>query len=220
MINRILRSRLALLTTTAALLSACAGLGFAALGRSEAVHKGNWTWSGGSVPGRAIAADQILTRMVADSPGIDSGTLTEVASVSGGELPNQLLAAKNASGTTCVGQRGGSFLCLDNRYDPYAVVVFPWVGGSTLNVVDRASIVGIARSDVARVTLSLQDGSRIDLAPDKWRSFSYVAGGAASVPIELRAYDAADQELQTVDLSSSPPPAKSAGLSTSSRPGN
>jgi hypothetical protein len=204
-ITRILRWRYALLATAALVLSACAGLAaFATLGQTAAAQKGSWTWSAGSIPGRPIAPDNTLDRMIAGSPGIDSSTLTEVASVGQGEFQNQLLAAKDASGTTCIAQRGGDFLCLDGRYDPYAVVVFPWVGGSALNVVDRATILGIARSDVARITLSLEDGTNIDLSPDKWRSFSYVSSGAASVPTELRAYDGAGQQLQTVGLTTAP----------------
>jgi hypothetical protein len=138
--------------------------------------------------------------MIATSPGINSSSLRELTSINRGELKNELLASKNASGAPCVAQRGGDFLCLDSRYDPYAVVVFPWAGGSALNVVDRASVLGIARSDVARVTVSLHDGSSVDLPLGKWRTFSYVANRAASVPTVLNAYDAAGNALQTVDL--------------------
>jgi hypothetical protein len=144
-------------------------------------------------------------RLVAASPGIVASTLREVVSVGQGQQRNQLLATTNTQGTICVAQRGGSFLCLDGRYDPYAVVTFPMFGGSSLSVVDWASVVGIARSDVVRLVLSLEDGKTVEMMPDKWRSFSYVADRASSLPTELRAYDAGGRVLETVGLATSPP---------------
>jgi hypothetical protein len=201
---------LALLSIAALIVAASVGLAFTTLGQgagkqsAAAAQQGTWTWPNAAVPGSAVARDAVLNAMVASAPNIESSTLREVAAAGEGEFHNQILAAKDSSGTTCVAQRGGTFLCLDSRYDPYAVVVFPRVGGSALNVVDKASLLGIARSDVARLTLSRQDGTNIDLALDQWRSFTYAATTTGTIPTELRVYDAAGNELQTVDLSASP----------------
>jgi hypothetical protein len=192
-------------------LAAAATLGYATLGRGADVQGGAWKWPSGVVPGEPVIVDSFISQMVSDSPGIVSSSLREVASVGESENQNQLLAGKDASGTVCVAERGGSFLCLDSRYDPFAVVVFPIVGGSSLDVVDRASLVGIARSDVARVTLLLESGKAVDLGLNQWRAFSYVAQGADSVPTELRAFDAGGHQLQSVGVSSSPPGSNYAG---------
>lgn len=204
-VRRIARSWSARVLAGAIVIAAAAALGYATLGRGADVQAGVWAWPNGVVPGNPVTVDSFVSRMVADSPGIVSSSLREVASVGEQENRNQLLAGRNASGTVCVAERGGSFLCLDSRYDPYAVVVSPIVGGSSLDVVDRASLVGIARSDVARVTLLLESGTTVELDLDKWRAFSYVADGADSVPTELRAFDAGGHQLQSVGLSSSPP---------------
>lgn len=206
MASRIRRQRLALLALVIVVLSACAGLAYATLGRSATAQTGQWAWSPGAVvPGQSVALDATIREMLAMSSGIDASSVRQVASVGQGERRNQLLAAVNASGTMCVAQRASSFVCLDDRYDPYAVVVFPIIGGSTLSVIDRASVVGIARSDVAQIELSFKDGTTIQITPDKSRAFTYVADGAASVPTELHAYDSGGKELETVDLSVSPP---------------
>jgi hypothetical protein len=209
--GRIARSRSSRVLAGAIVVAAAAALGYATLGRGAGAQTGAWAWPNGVVPGEPVTVDSFVSRMVDDSPGIVSSSLREVASVGEQENRNQLLAGKDASGTVCVAERGGTFLCLDGRYNPYAVVVFPIVGGSSLDVVDRASLVGIARSDVARVTLLLASGKAVELGLDQWRAFSYEAHGADSVPTQLRAFDPGGHQLQRVGLSSSPPGSNYAG---------
>jgi hypothetical protein len=146
--------------------------------------------------------------MIAESPSVNPNSVTEIVSIGTGRARNELFGASDGTGTICIAERavGSSpFQCLNSRYDPYAVIVFPVIGGSSMSAVDQASLVGIARADVARLTVSLLDGSDVDLSLDKWRSFSYIAAGASSVPQTLRAFDSRGNLLQTLGLATPPP---------------
>lgn len=182
-------------------------LAYATIGRGASSPASEWTWADG-VPGKSTSLDNSLRNMLSASKGVTPASVTEVVSIGQGERRNELLAASDDAGTVCLAERavGNSpFTCLDDRYDPYAVVVFPVVGGSTTAVVDRISLVGIARADVARVALSFADGNATDLPLNEWRAFSYAREGTDSLPTMLRAYDSAGTELQHVGLSASAP---------------
>jgi hypothetical protein len=101
---------------------------------------------------------------------------------------------------------------------PDPVVAFVGIGGPSANRVDWASLIGLAREDVARVSLQLQSGSPRTLELRRWAGFNWQgfslapgAGGtvttdmqgtqAVNRPNELLAFDADGRKLMDLELS-------------------
>jgi hypothetical protein len=101
---------------------------------------------------------------------------------------------------------------------PEPLVAFVGLGGPDKNRVDWASLIGLARGDVARVTLQLQSGSPRRLKLRHWPKFEWTgfflepgAGGTMTVdmqgrnevnrPNELQAFDAKGHKLMDLELS-------------------
>jgi hypothetical protein len=172
------------------------------------------TWTpGGTLPGVRLSRATLSARgqasvqaAVAISRGIDARSIRDV--VTGGALGRslKLVTARGPGGAACVSvitDSGGArqFSCLDSVGDEGAVVRFAASGGSTINETDWTTLVGLARSDVARVTLVSQDGSERSLALNHWRGFTYSADDPPAFPASLRAYDPAGsliEELPTL----------------------
>jgi hypothetical protein len=171
------------------------------------------TWTpGGTLPGVRLARATLSARGLASvqaalaiSRGIDAQSIREV--VSGGGLGRglKLITARGADGAPCVSfitESGGArqFSCLDSA-DEGALVRFAASGGATIHKTDWTTLVGLARSDISRVTVMRQDGSERTLPLNRWGGFTYSADDPEAFPTTLRAYDAAGsliEELATL----------------------
>jgi hypothetical protein len=161
------------------------------------------TWTpGGQLPGVAMAATRApagaragVDAALAFSPGVDPSTVREV--VAGGTFGfgMRLITARGRGGEPCVSfvtDRGGArqFSCFDAAGGGGALLRFVGDGGTTLGKVEWVNVVGLARSDVARLTLVTQGGSERELPINRWRGFTYSTDVQAGFPASLRAYDA------------------------------
>jgi hypothetical protein len=174
-------------------------------GASGALAK--WKWDRG-LPGEPTIPTDLTTRAARFSDVIPS-TIQNVIAVKnneGGLLT--ISAGYDASGKTCFGFTGygvgREFNCLDARIGDFAVLPYVSMGGRTLQSVDHAAVMGIARSDVSRIELTLVDGSRRKLSVNTWGAFAYLAGPGNSMPKTLEAYGADGSLLQEVNVSVGP----------------
>lgn len=174
------------------------------------------TWTpGGQLPGTpmgmtrpsARVASGVQAALAISSRGIDPGSVREVVAggVFGG-LGMRLLTARGLEGDPCIAMvtnTGGarSFSCLTSQDGGGALVRYVADGGTTIGNVEWVSLVGLARSDVARVTLVTQSGAEQTLTLNRWRGFTYSADSKDAFPASLRAYDpdgSLIEELETL----------------------
>jgi hypothetical protein len=118
---------------------------------------------------------------------------------------------------TASGGEGTGRRCLGPGL-PEPVVAFVGLGGPSKKQVDWTSLIGLARGDVARVTLQLQSGSPRSLELRRWPGFNWSgfslepgAGGKKTVdmlgtrevnrPNSLQAFDAKGRTLMDLELS-------------------
>jgi hypothetical protein len=173
---------------------------------------GTWT-PGGRLPAPRLARATLSPRGLASvqaalaiSRGIDAQSIREV--VSGGALGRGLkpITARGPDGAPCVSfitESGGArqFSCLDSSGAEGVLVRFAASGGATINKTDWTTLVGLARSDVLRVTVVSRDDSERTLPLNRWNGFTYSADDPEAFPTTLRAYDAAGsliEELATL----------------------
>lgn len=132
-----------------------------------------------------------------------------------------LTPSKGRSGELCVkattpSGAGTTRRCLGPGL-PEPVVAFVGMGGKSQKRWDWASLIGLARKDVARITLGLQSGQRtLDLR--RWPGFDWVGfslepgvsgtnsadllgGRTVNRPNELKAFDAKGRLLMDLELS-------------------
>ena len=162
---------------------------------------GSWAWNAG-VPGRPVDARGIVA-FTAKQSGLDARGLRELVTGRTGTGSLSVLAGKNAAGQVCLSfTRGGLFAyrfrCLTGEVERPLVY---WVstGGPSADSVDWASVAGVVRSDVSRVTLRFADGTARDLSLNAWRGFAHYAGSAAEIPEALLAYADGDRVAE-IDL--------------------
>jgi hypothetical protein len=170
------------------------------------------TWTpGGHLPGVPLARSTNLSARgvqaaVAISSGIDAQSIREVVSGGAFGLRLRLITARGPNRAPCVSfitESGGAgqFSCFDSSSGEGALVRFAFSGGSIVNKTDWTTLVGLARSDVSRVTMLTQNGNERSLALNRWRGFTYSAASASDFPAALRAYGADGSlidELQTL----------------------
>jgi hypothetical protein len=133
-----------------------------------------------------------------------------------------LTPSKGETGELCLkaatsGGAGTERRCLGPGL-PEPVVAFVGIGGRSEKRVDWASLIGLARNDVARVTVQLQSGTSRTLGLRHWPGFAWsgfslepgaggtvpydpLAGGDANRPNELAAFDAKGRKLMDLELS-------------------
>jgi hypothetical protein len=174
------------------------------------------TWTpGGQLPGTPVGmtrhsarvASGLQAALAISRRSIDPGSVHEV--VAGGVFGRpgmRLMTARAFGGEPCIAMvtdRGAarSFHCLSSQSGGGALVRYVADGGTTLGKVEWVSLVGLARSDVARVTLVTQGGAEQALHLNRWRGFTYSADSKDAFPASLRAYDANGslvEELETL----------------------
>lgn len=177
-----------------------AGIVLFAGSSSNTAQAGTWSWGAG-VPGDPVAVNQ-TTATVARLGGVDAATVRQVTGASilvdGRQRTFNVLAASGPAGQTCLSLGGTefarSFHCADEiGQQPFVENVIR--GGSEQFATDWIVIVGVARSDVARVSVTLPSGATRDLPLNKWRGFAYVAGSRGDLPQTLAAYGADGGQL-------------------------
>jgi hypothetical protein len=161
------------------------------------------------VPGRAVAPADVTVR-AARLGGVDPQTVREVISVrNSDDRQLSIYSAPDGAGNVCLGFTafgiGRAFHCLNEPgFNRQTIIPYLTMGGRRLGSVDRATVMGVARSDVAQVTITLVDGSKQDLQLNRWRAFAYMAESPETMPQSLTAYRANGSVLQMVDVSVSP----------------
>lgn len=162
-----------------------------------------WTWTNRVVPGTPIAASANVGN-AASQAGVDPSVLRAAAVASDGLT---LLFGRNSNGDLCSADASSAvvsgFNCLSNWSDKFALLLYSTDGGSRRGVVDHASVVGVARPDVGRVTLTTASGAE-DLPLNQWNGFAYAGSSASDLPLSITAYDANGQSLETEQIESAP----------------
>lgn len=150
-----------------------------------------------------------LTVRAANLSGINVLSLRAIIAArnSEGDRPT-IFAGYDGAGRKCFGFTGfgvgRSFDCIDSRIAELAVLPYVSMGGSRFQSVDRASVMGIVRSDVSRLEITLVDGSRRELPLNRWRAFAYVSKTSQTLPKTLLAYAADGTVLEEVNASVGP----------------
>lgn len=154
-----------------------------------------WSWPFGGIPGERVAASRDVRAAVALSraDGVTADSVRRLVSARIGRDGFDLLAARGATGRVCLTAITGSFTrgfsCLNALADERAVITFAATGGSALGTTDWSAIVGVARSDVARVTAVNVSGDELDVPLNQWRAFR-LQSRAGDLPAALRSYRA------------------------------
>ncbi|MGH2702859.1 MAG: hypothetical protein ACRDJ2_13950 [Actinomycetota bacterium] len=163
-----------------------------------------WTLPGGQLPGTALAFTRRSPRVEAavqasraiSRRAIDPTSVREViqGGLSRGGFGMRLLTARSTLGEPCISMVTStgvarSFNCLDSKSGGGALVRYVMDGGTVIGNVEWVSLVGFARSDVARVTLVTQRGTEETLNLNRWRGFAYSTEDKDAFPASLRAYD-------------------------------
>jgi hypothetical protein len=160
-----------------------------------------WKWPGGVVPGSPFVAPSsaVSTDVLssASRASVAPSSLRVAAETSDGLM---LVFGTNSSGTLCSADVSndivGGFNCLSSWSDKWALLPYATASGPQEGVIDHASVVGVARPDVARVSVTTPTGSQ-NLPLNEWHGFSYTASTANDRPISLTAYDASGAVLET-----------------------
>ena len=170
------------------------GLAYTSTGDSQ---QGMWHWDRalGGTPG---AANALVLRSLDTSPGRGWTKLTEVAVAGSGADRVALLAVRSKRGDVCFAVSAvafvGEFHCVSNsevRDEP--LLHFESGGGASLGVVDHMTVVGMARSDVARVVVTTASGQH-ELPVNRAGGFAYDSGANGLVD-SISAYRADGSRL-------------------------
>lgn len=197
----VLRSRrLAVALAVLAIAGALTGFAVASTaGQSPANETGEsalWTWRGGVVPGASFAATSNV-QVLASHAGVDPTSLRAAATAPDGLT---LVFGRDSTGILCSADVStavaSGFTCLSRWSDRFALLLYSTDGGPQVGTVDRASVVGVARPDVARVSLTTPTGSQ-DLALNRWRGFAYTSSSPNDLPLSVTAYSAGGTPLET-----------------------
>jgi hypothetical protein len=171
-----------------------AGLLLAA-GAQSSDQTASWSWTA-AVPGTP-------TSRVAGGAGPDVRELAAAGAF-------RLVAASAGSGRLAVGpvvDGRAQLEPLDAAAGKQPLVVFTAASSAG----GGQALVGVARSDIDRVAVTLGDGSQTDLPLNNWRGFSYLAAAAERAAVEVDAY-AAGTPLGVVRLpQTSPSPGAGGG---------
>jgi hypothetical protein len=182
----------------AAVALALLALAYTSKGESGREHAvGSWQWER-ALSGNRVAPNELTRRSLDTSPGRGWTRLHEVAAARSMSDRVSLLAARSHAGDVCLGISApafvGEFHCVSTNgaVRDEALLHFTTGGGARFDTVDRISVVGIARSAVARVAVTTPSGPH-HLQLNSARGFAYDSA-ANGVPSSISAY-AADGAL-------------------------
>jgi hypothetical protein len=160
-----------------------------------------WRWAA-RVPG-IRSGDSALAAEAARAAGLDPATVRSVVATGTGGGEARLVSASSRSGVVCFAitapGQASSFSC--RRPAATEAMVFRVVyGGSSLDSVDHATVVGVGRGDVGSVSVTTENGTVRTLALNRWRGFGYTAVDVGSFPTALSAYGKNGSLLQHAEL--------------------
>lgn len=170
-------------------------------GGAGAAPAASWSW-GNQLPGTVVAnanelsfqARSTLDAVTRISPGVTAGSSHHLITSGVPSREMALIAARGIDGATCLtfvtGGAGSEFSCLGREIGSGAIIRFVRDGGTRMGVVEWVTLVGVARGDVARVTLVTRAGTERELPVNAWRAFGFSTASEASFPAALRAYAA------------------------------
>lgn len=194
------RSVAGIIFVSAVLIGLAVTLGATAGDSAPAGANGSWSWEAG-LPGAPLEStgalgerSQAAIGAALDvSEGVQNGSVRQVVTVKGASDGLTLLSGAGANGEPCftmLTDLGGTreFSCLDSFAAEDAIVRFVGSAGPTVNVIARVSLVGVVRSDVARVALMTAKGVEQELPLNQWRAFGFTTASPDSFPAALRAY--------------------------------
>lgn len=166
-----------------------------------------WSWNG-TVPGKPVTANAVTAAMARRS-GLQPSRLHLVLSAHLGS--RAILAARNEAGVICLGYTrrealASEFQCLADDFASRPLVFWASNGGRTSSSVGWAAVTGVARNDVARIALTLSNGTQQLVEMNEWRGFSYYARSERLIPITLSAYQADGSKVADVALALAIPP--------------
>ena len=194
--------------TTLAGAAALTGIALASTTRSVqsasvATPSTLWTWTNGTVPGVPITAS-VGVQEAASRAGVAVSSLRAAATAPDGLM---LLFGHNSTGNLCAAGASSAFVstftCLSGWTDKFAMLYSATDGGPREGVVDHASLVGVARPDVTRISVTTRIGTS-DIALNRWRGFSYTAASANDLPLSITAYNASGMALETEQIEGTP----------------
>jgi hypothetical protein len=152
-----------------------------------------WHWER-ALSAKPVSPNGLTRRSVDMSLGRGWTSLHEVAGVGLTKDRVSLLAVRSQTGDVCLGVSTVAFVkrfsCVSTTsgVDDEPLLHFTSGGGARLGVVDRISVVGIARSDVARVVVTTASGPH-DLSVNSAGGFAYDSA-AKGLPSTISAYGA------------------------------
>lgn len=184
-------------------LAGSSGTGTDSFAAESTVPSALWSWGAGVVPGAPVSATANV-RTSASQSGVASGSLREPAAASDGLT---IVFGENAAGELCSAGYAPAFVsgftCLSGWTDNFALLYYGSDGGVQQGVVDHASVVGVARPDVARVSVTTPSGTS-NLPLNSWDGFSYAASSPSQLPLSLTAYGADGAVLDSQQVESVP----------------
>lgn len=190
------------LVSAAALSGIAFGTETASFASQSSSPSTRWTWSAGVVPGTPVETSSEI-EADASRAAVATSSLREAARAPDGLT---LLFGRNSSGALCTAASSpevlGQFNCLSAWSDNFAILLYSHYGGPPGGLADHGSLVGIARPDVARVSVTTSQGT-VDVPLNQWRAFSYTASTTEGVPLSVTAYDTAGTALDTHDVAGS-----------------
>lgn len=167
-----------------------------------------WTWPQGAPgesdlqlsPNGEASLNALVDLSQELSPGVQTQTIKRVAPLgaSAGSHGLVLVAAPGPADVPCftiinndiIGAR--EFSCIDDALEKAPILRFVASGGQVADIADWVGLVGVARSDVSRVTLvpaaAVGSTAEIELPLNAWRGFSYAADAPQPFPKLLRSY--------------------------------
>jgi hypothetical protein len=183
-----------ILALVAVVALALLALGYTSTGESGREHAvGSWQLER-ALSGNRVVPNELTRRSLNASPGRGWTRLHEVAAARSMSDRVSLLAARSQAGDVCLGISAsafvGEFRCVSTNgaARDEALLHFTTGGGARFDTVDRISVVGIARSDVARVEVTTPSG-RHNLQLNSARGFAYDSA-ANGLPSSISAYGA------------------------------
>jgi hypothetical protein len=197
--QRISRRVFVVIAGAALVLAAAAGLAAAS---RPVPGNGTWAWDQG-LPGKVVEApgSQLAFQI---SPDVLPGSAREVITIGMGARSLTLLSARGTAGEVCLSVTSGEiskqFSCMNEQARRRALLTYVASGGSALGVTDWARVVGLARSDVGRVTVVLQNGDEQELALSESRAYKYEADSNALIATHIRAYRASGALIEEAVL--------------------
>jgi len=172
-------------------------------GSAQGTHGARgWTLKGSA--GKKVAGSVMLTA-AARQAGVDPNSVREISSAGPSNARVALLAG-SAGGQTFIAREGPGyttpFIALAgviNRQSPAALTYVSTTGTSS-GEVTSATLVGIARSDVERVVITLANGMTVDLPVNRSHGFAYLGNASTGIPTSATAYAANGIRLSTERL--------------------